>query len=85
MSTTNGSVGHQHPPGPLTGIRGIDYDHPVLGRSKWLQTPVAYSENTVSTKKMAPAHGEDTESVLIELLDYTWDDIATLQEERVIL
>ena len=63
----------------------IDYDHPVLGQSQWLQTPVAYSENTVSTRKMAPAHGEDTESVLIELLDYTWDDIATLQEERVIL
>ena len=63
----------------------IDYDHPVLGPSKWLQTPVAYSKNPVSTRKMAPAHGEDTESVLIDLLDYTWDDIASLQEERVIL
>ena len=29
--------------------------------------------------------GEDTENVLIDLLDYTWDDIATLQEEQVIL
>jgi crotonobetainyl-CoA:carnitine CoA-transferase CaiB-like acyl-CoA transferase len=63
----------------------IDFNHPVLGQSKWLQTPVSYSENQVLTKKMAPAHGEDTESVLIELLNYTWDDIATLQEERVIL
>ena len=35
----------------------IDFDHPVLGPSKWLQTPVAYSQNPVSTRKMAPAHG----------------------------
>ena len=63
----------------------VDYEHPVLGQSKWVQTPVSYSENQVATHKMAPAHGEDTESVLIDLLDYTWDDIATLQEEKVIL
>ena len=58
MSTTNGSVGHQQPPGPLTGIRINDHDHPVLGRSKWLQTPVAYSEYTVSTRKMARHMGK---------------------------
>ena len=63
----------------------IDFEHPILGQSKWVQTPVSYSENQVSTRKMAPAHGEDTESVLIDLLDYTWNDIAELQEERVIL
>ncbi len=63
----------------------IDYDHPALGPSKWLQTPVAYSANPVATRKMAPAHGEDTESILIELLDYTWGDITTLQDEGVIL
>ena len=63
----------------------IDFDHPALGPSKWLQTPVSYSRNPVSTRKMAPAHGEDTETLLIELLDYDWDDIAALQEERVIL
>ena len=63
----------------------IDFDHPALGPSKWLQTPVSYSKNPVSTRKMAPAHGEDTETLLIDLLDYDWDDIAALQEERVIL
>ena len=63
----------------------VDYDHPALGESPWLQTPVGYSANPVSTRKMAPAHGEDTETILIDLLDYTWDDIATLQEDRVIL
>ena len=63
----------------------IDFDHPVLGDTEWLQTPVSYSENPVSTRKMAPAHGEDTETVLIDMLGYDWEDIAELQEERVIL
>ena len=63
----------------------VDFDHPVLGNTKWLQTPVTYSKTPLSTRKMAPAHGEDTERLLIELLDYTWDDIASLQEDGVIL
>ena len=63
----------------------IEFDHPALGKTEWLQTPVAYSENPVSTRKMAPAHGEDTENVLIDLLGYTWDDIAALQNARAIL
>jgi formyl-CoA transferase len=63
----------------------VDFDHPVLGDTKWLQTPVTYSKTPLSTRKMAPAHGEDTERLLIELLDYTWDDIASLQDDGVIL
>ena len=63
----------------------IEREHPALGRTKWVQTPIAYSENPVSTRKMAPAHGEDTETVLIELLGRSWDDIAALQNEGVIL
>jgi hypothetical protein len=34
---------------------------------------------------MAPAQGENTEELLIELLDYSWDDIAELQGQGVIL
>ena len=60
-------------------------DPQVVGRTKWLQTPVTYSKTPLSTRKMAPAHGEDTERLLIELLDYTWDDIASLQGDGVIL
>ena len=40
---------------------------------------------TPATLGMAPAHGEDTEKILIDTLDYTWDDIARLQDEGVIL
>ena len=63
----------------------IDFDHPVLGPTKWHQMPVAYSETPVSTRRMAPMHGEDTETILIDLLEYTWDDIVVLKDEGVIL
>ena len=63
----------------------IDFDHPILGQTKWVQTPVTYSKTPLSTRKMAPGHGENTEELLIDLLDYTWDDIASLQDDKVIL
>jgi|TARA_Y100000310_G_scaffold321167_1_gene378464 crotonobetainyl-CoA:carnitine CoA-transferase CaiB-like acyl-CoA transferase len=63
----------------------VDFDHPVLGPTKWLQTPIGYSETPVSTRKMAPELGENTEQILVDVLDYTWEDIEALQDERVIL
>ncbi|MEC9280828.1 MAG: CoA transferase [Chloroflexota bacterium] len=63
----------------------VDYDHPVLGPSKWIQTPVGYSSTPVSAVKAAPAHGANTEEILIESLDCSWEDISKLQEEGVIL
>ena len=63
----------------------IDFDHPVLGPTKWHQTPLTYNKTPLSTRKMAPAHGENTEEILVDLLDYTWEDIETLHDEGVIL
>ena len=63
----------------------IDFEHSTLGPTKWHQTPIAYDETPVSTQRLAPAHGEHTESVLIDLLDYTWDDIEELKGQGVIL
>ena len=63
----------------------VDFDHPIAGPTKWLQTPLGYSKTPLSTRKMAPVHGENTEEILIETLGYSWDDIATLQSEGVIL
>jgi crotonobetainyl-CoA:carnitine CoA-transferase CaiB-like acyl-CoA transferase len=63
----------------------VDFDHDVLGKVKYLQTPVGYSDTPLSTRKSAPQHGEDTENILIDMLGYTWDDIASLQDEGVIL
>ena len=63
----------------------VDFDHPVLGATKWTQTPVTYSETPISTRKMAPALGENTEEVLIDLLGYDWDDIVALKDDGAIL
>jgi crotonobetainyl-CoA:carnitine CoA-transferase CaiB-like acyl-CoA transferase len=63
----------------------IDFEHPVLGMKKFLQTPVTYSDTPVSTKKAAPELGENTEEILIDVLGYTWDDIANFQKQGVIL
>jgi crotonobetainyl-CoA:carnitine CoA-transferase CaiB-like acyl-CoA transferase len=62
-----------------------EFDHPAIGPSHWLQTPVGYSETPLSTRKMAPMHGENTDEILIEMLGYTWDDIENLKQENVIL
>jgi len=63
----------------------VDYNHPVLGPSKWIQTPVGYSSTPVAAVKAAPAHGANTEEILIESLGCSWEDINKLQEEGVIL
>jgi len=63
----------------------VDYDHPVLGPSKWIQTPVGYSSTPISSVKAAPAHGANTEEILIESLGCSWEDISKLQKEGVIL
>jgi len=63
----------------------VDFEHPALGHTKWLQTPVTYSRTPLSTRKMAPTLGQDTEEILIDLLGYTWEDIESLNTAGVIL
>ncbi len=63
----------------------IDFDHATLGPAKWHQTPIAFSDTPVSTERLAPAHGEHTESVLIDDLGYTWEDVEELKNAGVIL
>ena len=63
----------------------VQYNHPAIGLSNWLQTPVNYSKTPLSTRKMAPTLGENTEETLVDLLGYTWDDIVALKDKNVIL
>jgi crotonobetainyl-CoA:carnitine CoA-transferase CaiB-like acyl-CoA transferase len=63
----------------------MDFDHPVLGKTKYLQTPVGYSATPLSTRHPAPALGENTEEIIIDVLGRTWEDIAQLQDAGVIL
>ena len=63
----------------------VPFDHAVIGESMWHQLPLTFDKTPVDTKKMAPSLGENTEEILIERLDYSWDDISSLQNEGVIL
>ena len=59
-------------------------DHPVEGENKLVATPVKFRQNPASVRTPAPEVGQHTEEILLEL-GYTWDDIAQLNEQGVIL
>ena len=62
----------------------VDYDHPRLGKTQVVGVPVRLSKTPGDPKGAAPEFGEHTELVLTELLDYSWEDVATLREGEVI-
>lgn len=74
-----------HDPQVIDNQYLVEFAHPVLGPTMWHQTPVTYSETPVSTRKMAPLHGEDTEDVLRNLLRYDPAHVTALRDAKVIL
>ena len=62
----------------------VDYEHPGLGEMKLVGLPVKLSETPGDPRGHAPELGEHTESVLTEMLGYSWDDVARLKESGVI-
>ena len=62
----------------------VDFDHPVWGKIKEVGFPVAFSKTPASIRKEAPMHGQHTEEVLMEILEYTWEDIEKLKDRGVI-
>ena len=60
------------------------WDHPVIGPMKFLGFPVQYSKTPCSFRTAAPEVGQHTEEILIDLLGYSWEEIARLREEEAI-
>lgn len=58
--------------------------HPIAGEMKLVASPVHFYETPASVRTSAPAVGEHTEEILLSL-GYSWDDIAHLKEQEVIL
>lgn len=63
----------------------LEREHPAFGNSHWLQTPLGFEKTPVSTQKMAPVHGEDTERVLIDVLGCSWDEVGEYKSAGAIL
>jgi crotonobetainyl-CoA:carnitine CoA-transferase CaiB-like acyl-CoA transferase len=61
----------------------IDVQHPEWGGIKMVGFPWDFSETPASWRREAPAFGQHSEEILLEL-GYTRDDIAHLKEEGVI-
>lgn len=62
----------------------VEYDHPAWGTTKVVGSPLILSKTPADPKAPAPEFGEHTEQLLIDLLGYSWDDVAKLKEEEVI-
>ena len=58
--------------------------HPFAGQLKLITTPVKFCQNPSSLRSPAPEVGQHTEEILLDL-GYTWEDIAQLKEQGVIL
>lgn len=55
-----------------------------VAEGKLLNSPVKFHQNPASIKSPAPEIGQHSEEVLLEL-GYSWEDIAGLKEQKVIL
>lgn len=61
-----------------------DYDHPAIGKTKLITSPVNFRQNPGSIRTIAPEIGQHDEEILLEL-GYGWEDITKLKEDWVIL
>jgi crotonobetainyl-CoA:carnitine CoA-transferase CaiB-like acyl-CoA transferase len=58
--------------------------HAEEGDFEILTAPIKYDRTPGAPTSVAPELGQDTELILLDL-GYTWDDLAILKEQRVII
>ena len=61
-----------------------EMDHPVIGKTDVIGCPVNFSKTPVDLNRAAPAFGQHTEEVLIDICHYGWDDIEKLRDDEII-
>jgi len=62
----------------------VDFEHPTHGPVKMVGIPVKLSKMPGQIRRPAPEPGQHTEEILIEIGDYSWEDIARLRDEEII-
>ncbi|MFC1943026.1 CaiB/BaiF CoA transferase family protein [Chloroflexota bacterium] len=61
-----------------------EIDHHTQGKMKVVTTPTKFHQNPASVRTPAPEKGQHTEEILLDL-GYSWEEIAQLKEQEVIL
>ena len=61
-----------------------EIDHPVLGKKKVIGCPIGFSETPADVNSSAPNFGANTEEVLINVCNYSWEDIEKLKDDEII-
>ena len=61
-----------------------EFDHPTYGKTRYAPIPFELSKTPGAIRLAAPQFGQHTEEVLVEILGYTWGDIAGLKQREVI-
>ena len=61
-----------------------EIDHPSLGKLEMLNLPVGLSKSPASISGCAPEFGQHTESILVDELDYSWEQVTALREKQVL-
>ncbi len=62
----------------------VDYEHEIHGKMKLLGATVKLSQTPANPYGRAPEHGEHTETVLTEILGYSWEDVDRLRQSGAI-
>jgi len=62
----------------------IEINDAALGPTKLVAFPVQLEKSKGGIRAGAPEHGQHTEEVLLEL-GYSWDDVSTFKDQKVIL
>ena len=69
-------------------VRANDYvvemEHPQHGPTQMVGIPVGLTRTPGSIRRAAPALGQDTELVLMDVLGWDWEKIAALREKEAI-
>lgn len=62
----------------------VPFEHPRFGPTKVVGLPVQLSATPGTIRLPAPEFGQHTEQILVDLLGYSWEEVAALKEREVI-
>ena len=62
----------------------VDYEHEAFGKTQLVGVPVILTKTPGNPRGRAPELGEQTETILTEILGYSWEEVAKMREAGAI-